>query len=125
MKDLNNNDVFFSDTSNAPTNMACIRSVISYAQLSGGTVSQADARQAYIQPKLEDDVYIFVTIPEEMWNDELRKQAEGVNNPVFRLRRPLYGWSRSGNIWEGHLDAQLKSIQHDGSNGKDVFEKRS
>ena len=121
MKDLNNNDVFFADTSNAPTNMACIRSVIAYSQLSGGNVSQADARQAYIQPKLEDDVYIFVTIPEEMWNDEMKKAAKGINNPVFRLRRPLYGWSRSGNIWEGHLDAQLKSIKHDGSNGKDVW----
>ena len=57
--------MYFSDTSNAPTNMACIRSVIAYSQLSGGNVSQADARQAYIQPKLEDDIYIFVTIPEE------------------------------------------------------------
>ncbi len=72
MKDLNNNDVFFSDTSNAPTNMACVRSVIAYSQLSGGNVSQADARQAYTQPKLEDDVSIFVTIPEDVWNDEMR-----------------------------------------------------
>ena len=37
------------------------------------------------------------------------------------MRRPLYGWSRSGNIWESHLDAQLKSIKHDGLNGKDVW----
>ena len=51
----------------------------------------------------------------------MREQAKGINNPVFRLRRPLYGWSRSGNIWESHLDAQLKSIQHDGSNGKDSW----
>ena len=36
MKDLNNNDVFFSDTSNAPTNMACIRSVMHTLSYQGG-----------------------------------------------------------------------------------------
>ena len=117
MKDINNNDVFFADTSNAPTNMACIRSVIAFSQASGGEVSQADAEQAYIQPFLEESVHIYITIPEEMWNDDMKQQAKGINNPVFRLRRPLYGWSRSGNIWEEHLDTQLKSIEHDGQNG--------
>ena len=119
MKDINNNDVFFSDTSNAPTNMACIRSIVAYSQLSGGESSQVDAEQAYIQLLLDDNIHIYITIPEEMWSDDMIKSAAGINNPVFRLRRPLYGWSRSGNIWEDHLDTQLKSIPHDGQNGND------
>ena len=62
-----------------------------------------------------------MTIPREMWNQDMQTLGEGVHDPVFRLRRPLYGWSRSGNIWEGHLDQQLKSITHDGQNGKDQW----
>ena len=51
-----------------------------------GNDSQADARQAYIQPKLEDDVYIFVTIPEEMWNDEMKKmQPRALTTQYFAL----------------------------------------
>ena len=42
----------------------------------------------------------------------MRDNCVGVKNPVFRLRRPLYGWSRSGNIWEHHLAETLKSIPH-------------
>ena len=101
--------------------MACIRSVIAFSQLTGSEATQADAEQAYIQPLLEDDVHIYLTIPREMWNQDMQTLGEGVHDPVFRLRRPLYGWSRSGNIWEGHLDQQLKSIQHDGQNGKDQW----
>ena len=55
----------------------------------------------------------------------MRKNAKGIINPVFRLRRPLYGWSRSGNIWEHHLADTLKSIKHSTikgvTNGKDSW----
>ncbi len=43
VKDAGHNNVYFSDTSSAPTNMTCIRSVLAYGQLSGGETSQADA----------------------------------------------------------------------------------
>lgn len=50
MKDFNNNDVFFSDTSNAPPNMACIRTVVAYSHLTGSEAILADAEKAYTQP---------------------------------------------------------------------------
>ncbi len=33
----------------------------------------------------------------------MRASCSKVSRPVFRLRRPLYGWSCSGNIWEKHV----------------------
>ena len=125
VKDHNNNNVYFSDTTSAPTNMTCIRSVIAYGQASNGECSQADAEQAFIQPLLDESVHMFIFIPPDMWTDEMRKNAKGIINPVFRLRRPLYGWSRSGNIWEHHLADTLKSIKHSPikgvTNGKDSW----
>ena len=121
VKDHNNQNVYFADTSNAPTNMACIRSVIAYGQLSGGESSQADAEQAYIQPLLDDKIHMFIFVPPEMQTEEMKANCIGVSNPVFRLRRPLYGWSRSGNIWEHHLSDKLKAIVHDGKNGNDKW----
>jgi hypothetical protein len=56
-----------------------------------------------------------------MQNEQMRQNSIGISNPVFRLRRPLYGWSRSGNIWESHLSDSLVSIKHDGVNGNDYW----
>ena len=42
--------------------------------------------------------------------DEMKKHAASMYDPVFRLRRPLYGWSRSGNIWEKHLAQTLMEL---------------
>jgi hypothetical protein len=41
---------------------------------------------------------------------EMKQKAYMLRCPVFRLRRPLYGWSRSGNIWEKHLAETLQSL---------------
>ena len=112
VKDDSGNHVYFNDTSSAPTNMTCIRSVVSYGQLSGGGSSQADAEQAFIQPPLDDSVHMYVFIPKELRSPDMQRACVGIEKPVFRLRRPLYGWSRSGNIWEHHLADTLKSIHN-------------
>ena len=110
VKDDGGNNVYFNDTASAPTNMSCIRSVIAYGHLTGGEVSQADAEQAFIQPLLADDIHMYIFIPPDMWSDKMRMLSKGIINPVFRLRRPLYGWSRSGNIWESHLAESLGQL---------------
>ena len=51
---------FSNDTSSAPTNMVCIRSVIAYGQVTNSGSTQADAEQAFIQPLLPDDEYIYI-----------------------------------------------------------------
>ena len=87
---------------------------LAYGQLSGGETSQADAEQAFIQPLLDDSVHMYIFVPPEMQTIEMRENCRNVVNPVFRLRRPLYGWSRSGNIWEAHLANTLMALKHDG-----------
>ena len=108
--------VFFSDTTSAPTNMTCIRSVIAYGQLSKGGSSTADAEQAFIQPRMPDHEVVFVSIPDELKTDEMKLACQCMRNPVFRLRRPLYGWTRSGNIWEKHLETSLLGLPVIGNN---------
>ena len=75
----------------------------------GGSTS-ADAEAAYIQPLLPDDVHLYVAIPDSLLTDNMRKACLNVSRPVFRLRRPLYGWSRSGDIWEKHLSETLQEL---------------
>jgi hypothetical protein len=91
--------------------MACVRSTIAYGQISGGGSSQTDAEQAYIQPWLRPDEIIYIYVPEELMTETMKATAANCRNPVFRLRRPLYGWSRSGNIWERHLSETLMAIE--------------
>ena len=96
VKDAGRNDVYFADTSSAPTDMTCIRSVLAYGHLSGGGTSQADAEQAFIQPLLDDSVHMYILVPPEMQTLEMRNNCKNVSNPVFRLRRPLYGGPAPG-----------------------------
>ena len=42
--------------------------------------------------------------------EEMKLSAGKLRNPAFRLKRPLYGWSRSGNIWEKYLAETLMSL---------------
>ena len=102
--------VYFSDTSSSPTNMCAIRSVIAYGELSKGGSSQADAEAAYIQPRLPEDIHFYVHVPATIMVDGMKLSASKCNCPVLRLRRPLYGWSRSGNVWEKHLAETLMSL---------------
>ena len=90
--------------------MCAIRSVVAYGEVSKGGSSQADAEAAYIQPRLPEDIQFFVHVPPTIMTEEMKLSASKLRNPVFRLRRPLYGWSRSGNIWEKHLAETLMSF---------------
>ena len=102
--------VYFADTTSSPTNMCAIRSIVCYGEVSKGGSSQADAEAAYIQPRLSDDIQFYLHVPVTIMTDEMKHRASLMRNPVFRLRRPLYGWSRSGNIWEKHLAETLMSL---------------
>ena len=75
----------------------------------GGSAS-ADAEAAYIQPLLPEEVHLYVTIPDSLLTPAMRASCLKVSRPVFRLRRPLYGWSRSGDIWEKHLSETLQAL---------------
>ena len=118
MKDSFGDDVFYSDTSSAPSSMSCIRSVATFGALFpdpdielDGNATQADAEVAYVQRKLGPDEKLYVVIPRELWTDKMIKSAKGIDDPVFKLLRPLYGWQRSGNLWESHLKENVNDVQ--------------
>jgi len=108
--DASGAQVFYADTSSAPTRMACIRSVVTFGQLTGSGSSSADAEQAYIQPLLPENEVIFVHIPADLQSPAMKRACVGIVEPVFRLLRPLYGLPRSGNIWEKYVAEKLKTI---------------
>ena len=89
--------------------MCAIRSAVAFGELGGGS-SQSDAEAAYIQPLLPYEVELFVSIPPSMLTNEMKNAQIGMHFPVYRLRRPLYGWSRSGNIWQRYLAETLQSL---------------
>jgi len=110
VRDASGESVYFSDTASAPTNMVAIRSVVAFGELTNGGSSCADAEQAYIQPRLPEEIALYVVIPDTLMTETMKAQARKLRCPVFRLRRPLYGWSRSGNIWEKHLADTLTNL---------------
>ena len=71
----------------------------------------ADAEQAYIQRLAPSDLNIFLSIPRELWTKNMIESARGITDPVFRLLRPLYGWQRSGHLWEKHLEETLVTLK--------------
>ena len=83
-------------TSSAPTNTTAIRSVVAFGEMHGG-ITSAYAEAAYIQPLLPDDIQLCVTIPDSLLTPAMKAACLKVPRPVFRLRRPLYGWSRSAS----------------------------
>ena len=118
MHDSIGNEVFYSDTSSAPTSMSCIRSTVAHGALfpdvdpmNDGNATQADAEVAYVQRKLDPDERLYVVIPRELWTPKMVKTAIGISDPVFRLLKPLYGWQRSGNLWGSHLKDTLVTLK--------------
>ena len=89
VKDASGEEAYFSDTSSAPTNMAAIRSVLAYGEISGGGSSQADAEQDYIQPLLPDHIKCFLTIPSHLMTEDVKKSAASMYDPVFSIKTPL------------------------------------
>jgi len=45
-----------------------------------------------------------------MYNDEMAAAAKHLKNPVWLLRRPIYGLSCSGKLWQQHFEDAVTSI---------------
>ena len=67
------------------------------------TVETRDVEQAYLQAKM-DGPPVYIMLPEELWNDEMRQ----MKCPVFRLRKALYGHKHSGVYWQRHCHTLAK-----------------
>ena len=114
IQDVNGASALFSEVSSSPTNLNTIRAGVVYAGLiEGATVETADAVGAYTQRLLdEDDDKVYIRLPKEWWP----ASAKNIADPVFRLRRPLYGHPKAGLLWEQYLQEKiaLASVTCDG-----------
>jgi len=110
-------EVTWSDTSSTPSSMDIMRSLITWSLSQDVPPMLADAVQAYVQASLPDSYECYINIPPHLWTKKMRTAAEAVMSKyeckesqlVWRLRRPLYGLSVSGALWQRHLGTKMKT----------------
>jgi hypothetical protein len=99
----------FDEVASTPTSLNTIRAAVTYAALTeNGECLQADAESAYTQHELtpEDGPDTYIRIP-RAW---LKGPAVAMRDPVFRLKRALYGHPRAGRIWEVHFQRVMSEL---------------
>ena len=104
VKDENWDVAIFNELGSAPATTQAGKAVDAYGLLSGNTVQQCDAEQAYIQSEL-GEVPTWVRLSKEGWPAAWVKQ--GLRDPVVPLRLALYGHPDSGGYWEKHCETHL------------------
>ena len=78
------------------------RLVDAFALINKFRVQSADVEAAYLQESWPDEVPPhFLSIPREYWSylpEHLNPERLGVRDPVFRMRRMIYGHPESGHV---------------------------
>lgn len=69
-------------------------------------IHNIDVKTAYVLAPLDPNDYILMEIPREF---KLYK-TDGFKNPVFRVRRSLYGLPPSGRNWNKLIDDKLRTV---------------
>ena len=87
-----------------PVSMTNARAMVSEAVLRGGTIQQADAKNAYCQAPLLGAPK-WLKLPKSLWRKELVEQ--GMKNPVTPLVKALYGLTRSSFDWMDYCHHKL------------------
>ena len=103
-------DAIFQNLGSAPASMDAGKAVDAVGCFPGNSCQQADAKQAYVQAKLQG-TETWVALPEEAWPQAWKDK--GYIRPVVRLVRALYGHPDSGTFWEKHCDKELKKVGFD------------
>jgi len=102
--------IIWEESSSAPTTMPLIRLVMAISQRMGVIPEAADAVNAYVQALLPPHIKVYCHIGAELWTEDMKKQAAGIDNPVWTLRRPIYGLSISGYLWQERM-SQAMTLQ--------------
>ncbi|CAE8592117.1 unnamed protein product [Polarella glacialis] len=95
----------FSDLSSAPVTMEASRMCDAYGLLSGHTIEQADAEQAYIQSSL-GGTETYIRLPRELQSPGWKH----LKDPVCKLVMSLYGHPDAGGFWQAHCKQALESV---------------
>nr|GEU54259.1 zinc finger, CCHC-type [Tanacetum cinerariifolium] len=79
-----------------------VRVILALAGLNGWRVHHLDVKSAFLNEKLEEEVY--VSQPEGY-------KKEGETEKVYRLSKALYGLKQAPRAWNACLDKYLKSLR--------------
>jgi hypothetical protein len=112
IKDAENNQTWFSDSSSCPVTMAMIKAGVYISCSEGQPPITADAVGAYCQGTLPESEAIFLSIAEDLLTTEQKQMLKKMNltskEVVWKLVKPLYGLSISASLWEKHFEAAAK-----------------
>ena len=99
----------FADVGSVPSTMTAARIALACAALlPRARILQSDCIRAYVQAEMDspDGVVTFVELPKE-WHPPSWK---GMQRPVCRLLKALYGHPRAGDLWHNKLDGILTGL---------------
>ena len=107
IKDSRGDFAIFEEVGSTPTSMAVCRALVAGHALHYSTTEllQSDCKRAYIQAKL-DGPPTFVELPKEWWPPHWR----GMQRPVCRLDKALYGHPKAGDLWADRLSSILAEL---------------
>jgi hypothetical protein len=106
VKNQNWEAAMFQDLGSSPASMEAGKACDIFGSLPGNNVQQADAEQAYVQAPMRSPHETWVTLPRNQWP----AHWEGMDKPVVRLHKALYGHPDSGTYWEKHCDSHCREI---------------
>lgn len=95
--------VDFEETFSPVVRGTTLRYLIAIATLLDWDIDQMDAVTAFLQPDLEEEIY--------MKQPKLfEKQNKNAKMKVCKLRKALYGLKQSGRLWNLKLDKELRQL---------------
>ena len=100
----------YQEVSQTPAAMQTVRAALAVAGLKGFTPKVRDARQAYLQSRIDtpDRPATWVRLPKAWW---LASWHGLYRDPVCRLRLALYGHPGSGALRDKHLSTILTRLR--------------
>jgi hypothetical protein len=89
-----------------PISLECLRKLIFQSVLLGNTMFSGDVTGAYLETKLgEGAPEIWCFVPEILRRN--KKKYHGIDHPMVRMLKALYGLPRAGHDWDAAMRARL------------------
>jgi hypothetical protein len=89
-----------------PISLECLRKLIFQSLILGNTIFSGDVTGAYLETVLgEGAPEIWCFVPEILRRN--KKKYHGINEPMVRLLKALYGLPRAGHDWDAAMRARL------------------
>jgi hypothetical protein len=92
----------YYESSSPVIELGHFRTLLAFAKQNGYSVWQADVTTAYLYAPLDEPVYVR---PPPTWENKT-----SIDNPVWLLKKSVYGLKQSGRNWHKFLVSHLKRL---------------